>query len=204
MTPRPLWATVEWGGRRIESASNIVFTNGLLDPWYADLCDVHLKLSTALCGSCSIHADMRALHIMQVCGHISERTGTEIFPISPHSCCISLKISYLPKFQGLEVWTRCMTHANVAMQARRWSIEEYLRHPCSCGHPGGCTPPGPHVLPPPGSAQCLGYARHPAEQHPALDCPSRGKAIKKDKGHGTARHGSPVVHAVASAGLKIS
>lgn len=35
VTPRPLWATVEWGGRRIESASNIVFSNGLLDPWCA-------------------------------------------------------------------------------------------------------------------------------------------------------------------------
>ncbi|BDA40679.1 Lysosomal Pro-X carboxypeptidase [Coccomyxa sp. Obi] len=34
VTPRPLWATVEWGGRRIESASNIVFTNGFLDPWH--------------------------------------------------------------------------------------------------------------------------------------------------------------------------
>ena len=33
VTPRPLWATVEWGGRRIQAASNIVFTNGLLDPW---------------------------------------------------------------------------------------------------------------------------------------------------------------------------
>lgn len=33
VTPRLLWATVEWGGRRIEAASNIVFTNGLLDPW---------------------------------------------------------------------------------------------------------------------------------------------------------------------------
>jgi lysosomal Pro-X carboxypeptidase len=33
VTPRPMWATVQWGGRRIQSASNIVFTNGLLDPW---------------------------------------------------------------------------------------------------------------------------------------------------------------------------
>eukprot|EP00884_Botryococcus_braunii_P021012 jgi/Botrbrau1/7595/Bobra.0159s0044.1 len=31
--PRPLWANVNWGGKRIDAASNIVFTNGVLDPW---------------------------------------------------------------------------------------------------------------------------------------------------------------------------
>lgn len=31
--PRTLWATIQWGGKRLESASNIVFSNGLLDPW---------------------------------------------------------------------------------------------------------------------------------------------------------------------------
>ncbi|KAL4433268.1 hypothetical protein ABPG77_003316 [Micractinium sp. CCAP 211/92] len=33
VTPRPLWATIQWGGRRLEAASNIVWSNGLLDPW---------------------------------------------------------------------------------------------------------------------------------------------------------------------------
>lgn len=34
VSPRRLWATTEWGGRRIQAASNIVFSNGLLDPWH--------------------------------------------------------------------------------------------------------------------------------------------------------------------------
>ncbi|GAX83175.1 hypothetical protein CEUSTIGMA_g10601.t1 [Chlamydomonas eustigma] len=34
VTPRQLWATQEWGGRRIWAHSNIVFSNGLLDPWH--------------------------------------------------------------------------------------------------------------------------------------------------------------------------
>jgi hypothetical protein len=29
-----IWAVTEWGGRRIQAGSNIVFTNGLLDPWH--------------------------------------------------------------------------------------------------------------------------------------------------------------------------
>lgn len=33
VTPRPMWPTVHYGGRRIQTASNIVFSNGRLDPW---------------------------------------------------------------------------------------------------------------------------------------------------------------------------
>ncbi|DBB07992.1 TPA: hypothetical protein ACH3X3_009367 [Trebouxia sp. C0006] len=34
VTPRPYWAQINWGGRKIGTASNIVFSNGLLDPWH--------------------------------------------------------------------------------------------------------------------------------------------------------------------------
>lgn len=33
VTPDPLHATIEWGGRDIKSASNMVFSNGGFDPW---------------------------------------------------------------------------------------------------------------------------------------------------------------------------
>lgn len=33
VVPRPMWPEINWGGRHIESASNIVFSNGKLDPW---------------------------------------------------------------------------------------------------------------------------------------------------------------------------
>ena len=33
VTPRPLWATVNYGGQRLGSFSNIVWSNGELDPW---------------------------------------------------------------------------------------------------------------------------------------------------------------------------
>ena len=33
VTPRPYWAAVSYGGREIAAASNIVFSNGEMDPW---------------------------------------------------------------------------------------------------------------------------------------------------------------------------
>eukprot|EP00193_Tetraselmis_chui_P014009 CAMPEP_0177778850 /NCGR_PEP_ID=MMETSP0491_2-20121128/16202_1 /TAXON_ID=63592 /ORGANISM="Tetraselmis chuii, Strain PLY429" /LENGTH=478 /DNA_ID=CAMNT_0019298207 /DNA_START=295 /DNA_END=1728 /DNA_ORIENTATION=+ len=33
VTPRPRWAVTEWGGRKISTATNIVFANGEYDPW---------------------------------------------------------------------------------------------------------------------------------------------------------------------------
>ena len=33
VTPRPYWATVEWGGRKLDSLTNVIFSNGDYDPW---------------------------------------------------------------------------------------------------------------------------------------------------------------------------
>jgi Serine carboxypeptidase S28 len=32
--PRPMWGTVQWGGRDLRGLSNVVFSNGLYDPWH--------------------------------------------------------------------------------------------------------------------------------------------------------------------------
>lgn len=34
VVPDPFKAQTEWGGRRIQAASNIAFSNGLYDPWH--------------------------------------------------------------------------------------------------------------------------------------------------------------------------
>ncbi|XP_071125311.1 lysosomal Pro-X carboxypeptidase-like [Mytilus edulis] len=33
VTPRPMWPIIQYGGKNITTASNIIFSNGLLDPW---------------------------------------------------------------------------------------------------------------------------------------------------------------------------
>jgi lysosomal Pro-X carboxypeptidase len=33
VTPRPEWAAIQWGGRRLDGLTNVAFTNGDLDPW---------------------------------------------------------------------------------------------------------------------------------------------------------------------------
>jgi len=32
--PRRRWANTEWGGRRLNGLTNVVFSNGLFDPWH--------------------------------------------------------------------------------------------------------------------------------------------------------------------------
>ena len=34
VSPRVHWANTEWGGKRLTGLSNVVFSNGLLDPWH--------------------------------------------------------------------------------------------------------------------------------------------------------------------------
>ncbi|KAK9801908.1 hypothetical protein WJX73_002094 [Symbiochloris irregularis] len=34
VTPRWYWPNVEWGGRNLETLTNVVFSNGLYDPWH--------------------------------------------------------------------------------------------------------------------------------------------------------------------------
>ena len=53
VTPRPMWATIAWGGKRIDTASNIVFTNGLLDPWCVDVALAECKMRCVAESDCA-------------------------------------------------------------------------------------------------------------------------------------------------------
>ncbi|GIL59446.1 hypothetical protein Vafri_14127, partial [Volvox africanus] len=64
ITPRPLWATTEWGGRRIASGSNIVFSNGLLDPWHGGgvLEDISDSMPAVIIPEGAHHLDLMFSH----------------------------------------------------------------------------------------------------------------------------------------------
>ena len=64
MTPRPMWATVEWGGKRIETASNIVFSNGLFDPWCGVLLAALILRVSHPSLRCRLHQMQSRLHQM--------------------------------------------------------------------------------------------------------------------------------------------
>mmetsp|Transcript_8280 Transcript_8280/g.34770 ORF Transcript_8280/g.34770 Transcript_8280/m.34770 type:complete len:540 (+) Transcript_8280:65-1684(+) len=57
---RPLWASVYYGGWNIESASNIVFSNGLLDPWsgYGVRHDINESVVAVLIPAGAHHLDL--------------------------------------------------------------------------------------------------------------------------------------------------
>jgi lysosomal Pro-X carboxypeptidase len=46
ISPRPMWAQASFGGRRLESVSNIVYSSGELDPWRG--ADVSLNVSDSI------------------------------------------------------------------------------------------------------------------------------------------------------------
>ncbi|KAG2446301.1 hypothetical protein HXX76_000889 [Chlamydomonas incerta] len=64
VTPRPLWATTQWGGRRISAGSNIVFSNGLLDPWHGGgvLEDVSDSMPAVIIPEGAHHLDLMFSH----------------------------------------------------------------------------------------------------------------------------------------------
>ncbi|GFR51787.1 hypothetical protein Agub_g14244, partial [Astrephomene gubernaculifera] len=64
VTPRPLWANTQWGGRRISAGSNIVFSNGLLDPWHGGgvLTDVSDSLPAVIIPEGAHHLDLMFSH----------------------------------------------------------------------------------------------------------------------------------------------
>ncbi|KAG2433173.1 hypothetical protein HYH02_012716 [Chlamydomonas schloesseri] len=64
VTPRPLWATTQWGGRRIAAGSNIVFSNGLLDPWHGGgvLEDISDSMPAVIIPEGAHHLDLMFSH----------------------------------------------------------------------------------------------------------------------------------------------
>ena len=65
IVPRPLWPLIHWGGfDSFKGGSNIIFSNGLLDPWSAE----GVNVSNVVCDGCPVieipeaghHLDLRA------------------------------------------------------------------------------------------------------------------------------------------------
>ncbi|XP_036367102.1 lysosomal Pro-X carboxypeptidase isoform X2 [Octopus sinensis] len=65
VVPRPNWITTEYGGKNIQASSNIVFSNGLLDPYSAF--GVHKNISDTLISiiipEAAHHLDLRSKNI---------------------------------------------------------------------------------------------------------------------------------------------
>eukprot|EP01123_Difflugia_compressa_P008868 TRINITY_DN2788_c0_g1_i2.p1 TRINITY_DN2788_c0_g1~~TRINITY_DN2788_c0_g1_i2.p1 ORF type:complete len:550 (-),score=106.09 TRINITY_DN2788_c0_g1_i2:64-1563(-) len=60
ITPRPYWATINYGGKRLMGASNIVFSNGVLDPWHGSgvLTNVSESVVAVLIPQAAHHLDL--------------------------------------------------------------------------------------------------------------------------------------------------
>eukprot|EP01092_Planopodium_desertum_P015380 TRINITY_DN813_c0_g1_i1.p1 TRINITY_DN813_c0_g1~~TRINITY_DN813_c0_g1_i1.p1 ORF type:complete len:226 (+),score=16.61 TRINITY_DN813_c0_g1_i1:59-679(+) len=59
---RPNWPIVHWGGFNLGSASNIIFSNGLLDPWHTSgvLTNMSDSLIAVVIPASAHHLDLRA------------------------------------------------------------------------------------------------------------------------------------------------
>merc|ERR1711879_586075 len=59
---RPNWAKVQWGGFDLSSGSNIIFSNGLLDPWHTSgiLSNLSPTLIAVVIDESAHHLDLRA------------------------------------------------------------------------------------------------------------------------------------------------
>ncbi|KAK2718034.1 hypothetical protein QYM36_006727 [Artemia franciscana] len=60
--PRLHWAEIEFGGKKLEASSNIVFSNGLLDPWSSGgvMSSISAKLPAVIIPEGAHHLDLRA------------------------------------------------------------------------------------------------------------------------------------------------
>ena len=53
VTPRPTWGTIQWGGKDLQTLTNVVFSNGLYDPWHLGGVLEDLSDSVRVRGCCS-------------------------------------------------------------------------------------------------------------------------------------------------------